>query len=319
MHIALLIAAQVLGALAHGPGATRPGFISLRAHASDVRPKASEGAADCDLACGDDAPKKCVEDCHAAVYQCMNTEKVHNTKETERCRKAILNGIKHVRTYNFEPEENAIQTSASKSEPENSKKHLEQLPNKTLPLNASILAADHKVPNKTLPNNTAILAADRKVVRNKCAGVCGENVNSSCITSCEMEMYQCIDHTLPHEEAEGKREECFKKVLKKYEGFKEEWNATHGLVARHDATITNATKNATAHYVVTDADRKMIKDVCDAACTKAGGGAPSSMCVTHCETDMYRCIKETLPDEMDERKKCRKDTQAKYEAWGSSL
>merc|ERR550514_2703643 len=99
-------------------------------------------------------------------------------------------------------------------------------------------------------------------------------------------MYQCIDHTLPHEEAEGKRKECFEKVLEKYKGFQEEWNKTHGFVARHDVNVTaanaaNATvhhkvifhsryykalegsANATAHYKVTEADMKMINDVCD--------------------------------------------------------
>jgi len=293
MRTSILIAVQVLGAVAslHGPGSIRPGFIALRA--SDGRPKASEGAGDCVLACGDGAPKNCVDDCNSAVYQCINNGGVANAKETQRCRKEILTGIKRVRT---------------------------------LSLNA--------LPNTTQTNKTTILAADQKLVRNKCHGVCGQNVNSSCVTECEMEMYSCIDSTLPDEVAEGKREECFKKVLKKYEGFKKEWNATHGFVARHDINVSTAkeinvtattkdingtTTNATVYYKVTDADRKMIKDVCNAACTKAGGGAPSSMCVTHCETDMYRCIKETLPNEMDDRKKCRSDTQAKYEAWGSSL
>jgi len=288
MRIVLPIAVQLLGVAAHGPGSPRPGFIALRA--SDGRPKASEGAADCELACGDDAPKNCVADCNSAVYQCMTDAGVTDTKEIQRCRKQILTGIKHVRTFSLAEQ-----------------------------------------PNKTLTNKTAVLAADQKAVRNKCAGVCGDNVNSSCITSCEMEMYQCINSTLPDEVAEGKREECFEKVLKKYEGFKEEWNATHGFavhhesnaksvnksVARHDINVS--TTNATVHYTVTEADRKMIKDVCNAACSKAGGGSPSSMCITHCETDMYRCIKETLPDEMDTRKKCREDTQAKYEAWGGSL
>lgn len=275
MRIVFLIAVQVLSAAGHGPGAIRPGFISLRAHASDGRPKASEGAADCDLACGDDAPKNCVQDCTSAVYQCIDKATVQNTQETARCRKEILTGIKRVRTVDL-----------------------------------GLIA------NKTLPNNTAILASDRKVVHGKCAGVCGDNVNSSCVTSCEMEMYRCIDQTLPAEVAEGKREECFKKVLEKYEGFKKEWNSTHGLVARHDIKTTSAN---TVHYTVTEADHKMIKDVCNAACSKAGGGAASSMCVTHCEADMYRCIKETLPDEMDTRKQCREETQAKYEAWGTSL
>jgi len=282
--VAVLIAIQLMGVAAHGPSSLKPGFIALRA--SDGRPKASDGAADCDLACGDNAPKNCVADCHSAVLQCMTSAGVADTKETRRCRKDILTSIKHVRTLSLREE-----------------------------------------PNKTMVNKTAILAADQKVVRNKCADVCGEDVDSSCITNCEMEMYSCINSTLPDEVAAGKREECFEEVLEKYKGFKEEWNSTHGFVAHHDFNATTkarhdvntTSKNATVHYTVTEADRKMIKDVCDAACAKAGGGAPSSMCVTHCETDMYRCIKETLPDEMDERKKCRADTQAKYEAWGSSL
>lgn len=290
MRISILIAVQILSEAALASRSPKAGFIALDAHDSNWRPKASESAADCDLACGEDAPKNCVTDCNSAVYQCIN---VANTSETQKCRKDILKGIKRIRSISLRL----------------AKRDLQQ------------------VPNKTLADNTTILAADRKLVRNDCAAACGDNVNSSCVTSCEMEMYACIDHTLPHEVAEGKREECFKKVLEKYKGFKEEWNATHGLVARHDAKVTtaatlttkNETKNVTAHYTVTQEDMKMIKDVCNAACTKAGGGAPSSMCITHCETDMYRCIKETLPNEMDERKQCRKDTQAKYETWGSSL
>jgi len=303
MRIAFLIAVHVLGVVAHGPGGVRSGFIALRANAHDGRPKASEGAADCDLACGDDAPKRCVADCNSAILSCISTAKVQHTKETERCRKEILTGIKHVRTMDLS---------------------LKQQPNTTLSNNAT------KQPNNTSANNTAILAADQKVIRNECAAACGDNVNSSCVTSCEMEMYQCIDHTLPKEEAEGKREECFKKVIEKYKGFKEEWNSTHGLVARHDVNTSTSkavrvnaknSSNATLHYQVTEADMKMIKDVCNAACTKASGkdGAPSSMCITHCETDMYRCIKETLPDEMDERKQCRKDTEEKYQNWGSGF
>lgn len=335
MH-AILIVLQVFAAGAHGPGAPRPGFIALRERDSDDRPKASEGAADCNLACGDDAPKKCVPDCNSAIVQCIN---VHDIKETQRCRKELLTGIKRVRTFTGIDHQTVL--------------NLGNLPDKTLPIEStSILAADPKLlgnNTRTKAANTTILAADRKLVRNKCAAACGQNVNSSCITGCEMEMYQCIDHTLPKEEAAGEREKCFKKVLEKYSKFQEEWEASHGFVARHNVntTSTNATlrkvkttksvteqnvnkttkkvpvqkvnvttAKAKTYYMVTDADRKMIKDVCNAACTKAGEGAPSSMCITHCETDMYRCIKETLPDEMDERKKCRKDTQAKYESWG---
>jgi len=173
-----------------------------------------------------------------------------------------------------------------------------------------------------------------------------------------MEMYQCIDHTLPHEEAEGKREECFEKVLKKYKKFEEEWDATHGLVVRHDVNITtnvtvrtnvttqqdvnktttkaavrknekhavaaqhdvnrtstNAT--ATVHAVIVEVsadDLKMIQEECRAACSKAQGStngtlstAQGKMCTTHCEADMYTCIKETP------QKQCRKEAKAKYE------
>lgn len=312
LGIAILIAVQVLGSVAHGPGGIRSGFIALRTHASDKRPKASEGAGDCDLACGDDAPKKCVPDCNSAVLHCMEANSVSNVKEVQQCRKQILTGIKRARTF-IPSQIKAFPIIASDNSSRNN-------------------ASSKQTGNASLPNKTAVLAADPIIVSDKCEGVCGQNVNSSCVTSCEMELYQCIDHTLPDEEAEGEREECFEKVLAKYKGFQKEWNATHGFVERHD--FNTATKNltatrtgnanttaanATVYYKVTEADMKMIKDVCDAACTKAGGGAPSSMCVTHCETDMYRCIKETLPDEMDERKQCRKDTQAKYEAWGSSL
>jgi len=294
MRVLILIAVQVLSVAA----VRRAGFF--RAFEYDARPKASESAADCDLACGEGAPKNCVPDCNAAVYQCIN---VADTAETQKCRNDILKGIKRIRTMTFPV------TKSDKTTTLAAKRDVQQLP------------------NKTLTGNTTTLAADRKVFRNECAAACGDDVDSSCITKCETEMYQCRNSTLPHEEAEGKRKECYEEVLDKYKSFKKEWNATHGFVARQHVNVTNAnaskgqnnTKSMAVHYTLTKDDEKMIKDVCNAACSKAGGGAPSSMCVTHCQTDMYRCIKETLPDEMDERKKCRKDTEAKYEAWGSSL
>merc|ERR1711904_620289 len=114
MRVAVLVAVQVLGAAAHGPDAPRPGFIALRTHDSNWKPKASD--ADCELACGDDAPKNCVPDCFSALYECVDAHRVNDKQTQTSCRHDILSGIKKVRDFNIvKPAAHSTATAASAS------------------------------------------------------------------------------------------------------------------------------------------------------------------------------------------------------------
>lgn len=145
------------------------------------------------------------------------------------------------------------------------------------------------------------------VMQGQCEDVCGSSVNSTCITQCEAEIYQCINSTVPEEVEAGQREACFEQVLEKYKKFKAEWDANHPYLVRH----ADQQARSKDHHELTAAERKAIHDQCEKWCSE-GHRTASSTCVTDCETDMYQCRMSTLPNEMDERKECRQRAEEKY-------
>jgi len=71
----------------------------------------------------------------------------------------------------------------------------------------------------------------RKMIRDQCASACGAGADSSCVTECQMEMYSCIDTTLPSEME--KRGKCQKEVIEKFSKFQEKWASEPAGEGKH--------------------------------------------------------------------------------------
>jgi len=133
-------------------------------------------------------------------------------------------------------------------------------------------------------------ASERKAIHFQCKGACGTGVDSSCLPSCETEMFACIDRDVLAD-----RKQCTDEVLEKYMKFAAKWHLQLKKV--------KATKK---FGELTVGERKAVKTACAELC------GSDSQCVTGCEADMYACIKETLPGQDDERAKCKQDVESKY-------
>lgn len=70
-------------------------------------------------------------------------------------------------------------------------------------------------------------SAELQRVQDKCADVCGKGVDSSCVPECQVDMYACLDHDRKTEEGAEKYDECEARVIKEFEKFDENWDATH--------------------------------------------------------------------------------------------
>lgn len=232
IRIAFLIAMQVM--VAHGSRVPKPGFIALRVEASDGRPKPSESAADCDLACGDEAPKKCVPDCHAALYECINEVSVGNTKESQRCKKKILEGIKHVRTFMMNIPTESVKTTTTTTTNgfgrERNATHViaaqhnanQTTVDATVQTNTTRGAVASNKTNKTTTNATGHAAMSPYEIKVECQGICttsytkgqadDEFINKTyhgyCTKDCTEEFSGCLHHH-PEDECRGHMKEKY--------------------------------------------------------------------------------------------------------------
>merc|ERR1719183_443578 len=70
----------------------------------------------------------------------------------------------------------------------------------------------------------------------------------------------------------------------------------------------------TALHVLTAEEIAAIHDECEKTCGHDVNLETSSMCITNCETEIYQCVKETLPQEKKagERDSCHDEVLAKY-------
>jgi len=129
-----------------------------------------------------------------------------------------------------------------------------------------VLTSYKKAPAEKKASTRGIKNVTKDRIYDECSAVCGDNVNSTCITNCEMEMYQCRDHTLPSEVESGDRDACEKKVLEKYKGFKADWDEDHALLMskskpREQVMITNKNVNKTIENVESKRDATSSKNV----------------------------------------------------------
>merc|ERR1719265_3116991 len=233
-------------------------YTSLVRHVANDQLKMIRGQ--CQSACGAGADSSCVAECEMEMYSCIDHTLPNEMEKRGKSQEDVLKKFKK------------FQEKWASAKPGEGK---------------------HFFLNTTHDGvNDALTEEQRAVIKKKCAAACGSNADSHCYTGCEVEMYACIDHTLPNEM--DKRETCKDDVIKKYESYTS--------LVRH----------------VANDQLKMIRGQCQSAC---GAGADSS-CVTECEMEMYSCIDHTLPNEMEKRGKCQEDVLKKskkfQEKWASA-
>merc|ERR1719329_750886 len=160
---------------------------------------------------------------------------------------------------------------------------------------------------ETNPVNLLSEADARAQITRACTIACDGSVNpisgpsSMCVTPCETEAYSCLDHNEPHDLV-SRVEKCEAEVVPKYETTEP---GCCNLIARAKSDKSCKCKKTTAVANVVDTkDPLNFLTEADAraritrACTVACDGSivenpirgPSSMCVTPCETEAYRCL-----------------------------
>lgn len=142
------------------------------------------------------------------------------------------------------------------------------------------------------------LSTERAAVRGQCEAICGPTVDSDCAIKCEVEMYACLDHN-SIEEADA-RQKCVADVAAKFGNY----DASH---SKDRAVQLVANK---ANHIASLKARS--HELCISVCTK-GLEVENSLCVTPCETEMYKCL--ALGDDAAEEKKCSEEVAAKYRSF----
>lgn len=167
------------------------------------------------------------------------------------------------------------------------------------------------------------VACDGSIVENPIRGP-----SSMCVTPCEAEAYQCLDKNDPHDLV-SRVKKCEAEVVPKYVTTEP---GCCNLIARAKVDTKKVCKCETK-IVSSKVEAKKPEDQvgflteADArarvtrACTIACDGSiienpirgPSSMCVTPCETEAYRCLDKNKPHDLVSRvKKCEAEVVPKY-------
>lgn len=144
-----------------------------------------------------------------------------------------------------------------------------------------------------------VSAAEKKEISDKCKQLCGASADSSCETSCEVEMYQCLDHNrtagLPSAELYKK---CTETVKAKYGDFEDDWDKTHGFFSKgdHDKSVS-----------------KGLDKVINSACEEACGDHVDSHCAIQCKNEMYWCVENmNHPSGPSINEACKEETMKKF-------
>mmetsp|Transcript_33276 Transcript_33276/g.75837 ORF Transcript_33276/g.75837 Transcript_33276/m.75837 type:complete len:182 (-) Transcript_33276:64-609(-) len=149
-----------------------------------------QGDYDCKAVCGGGVDSSCVPYCQTELYQCHDHDsKVPEGKEKfEECADAV---IKKFKVFGEEWEKNKLYFMSQQDA------------------------------------STLVAIGEREHMKEECQSVCGEGVDSSCVPSCEVELFWCYDFDRKVAEGKDKHEECTKKVLDHYKGFGEAWDKEH--------------------------------------------------------------------------------------------
>jgi len=185
--------------------------------------------------------------------------------------------------------------------------------------------------------------------KEQCNEACGEDVDVSCYTMCEVDMYECFDtNTPPGGEA---IETCEAEVVEKYKGFDEMWSSAMFFVNKgtskedgkcaevcgidsqcktacevemHTCEDTNTPKTedaipkcqeeVEAKYAKTVAFFASHGDIKERGENKCRNCGVDAMCRTACETAMYECYDVNTPKSEDKIKECQDEVEKKYQS-----
>lgn len=215
----------------------------------------------CKNACSADwkTESKCLTSCEAALYRCHNYNvTVPEEKQLfEDCEKRVLH------------------------EHENSA-HTQLTAHKALNISSS----------HTVARSRGFDAAALQGIRDSCHSSCGHNPSSSCLTGCEVEMYQCRDHNSTQPEGKKARDACEDAALEKWRAFAQGMDFAGHLTA-------NVTSTASFSHL-----RSSCLGVCAVNVSQG--------CQTGCEVELYQCMDRRvfLPG-------CEEKVLGKYRAMGT--
>jgi carboxypeptidase C (cathepsin A) len=118
-----------------------------------------------------------------------------------------------------------------------------------------------------------INGAEMDSIQDQCREACGEGVDASCVTECQVNMYQCLDFDKETPDGLKKYEACEKEAMEKYKAFAADWDVTHP----HLMAIG---KHVGAKKL------QLVHDRCVSGCKPKSDGS----CIPRCEVSSYSCF-----------------------------
>jgi len=222
----------------------------------------------CEAACSADSDASCVPECQVQMYKCFDFDRA--TQEGAAQHKACV-----------------------KKQTQFFVEYAEAVKNSSLSLPSFAAEQGPKGMNRAT-------LVELHQIADQCKGACGVGVDSSCVVECQVQMYTCLDHDRKTLKGSARYLNCTDKVVKKYEKFAADWDATHPYLL--------SLKNKV--------DANKLQAIYD-GCTDACGDGVDSSCVPECQVQMYRCLDHDSKTEEGavKYKKCEQDVLTKYEAF----
>mmetsp|Transcript_692 Transcript_692/g.1409 ORF Transcript_692/g.1409 Transcript_692/m.1409 type:complete len:192 (+) Transcript_692:43-618(+) len=151
---------------------------------------AETAAYDCHAACGEGVDSSCVPYCQTELYMCQDHDRsvTEGAEKFDKCAEGVMAKFEKFRS---EWDKNKLYFLAHKD------------------------------------STTLVTLAQRADMESECKGACGEGVDSSCVPSCEVELFWCFDYDRLLEEGKEKFDKCKAKVLEDYQGFGARWEKEH--------------------------------------------------------------------------------------------
>eukprot|EP00929_Paragymnodinium_shiwhaense_P093027 TRINITY_DN53068_c0_g1_i1.p1 TRINITY_DN53068_c0_g1~~TRINITY_DN53068_c0_g1_i1.p1 ORF type:complete len:312 (+),score=82.55 TRINITY_DN53068_c0_g1_i1:122-1057(+) len=204
----------------------------------------------------------------------------------------------------------------------------------------------HKSSNATSLGMSS--AHDVRGDQEKCSQACGDNVDVSCYTMCEVDMYECFDTNTPP--GGEPIETCQKSVLEKYADFEKMWAAASVFLSKASGHNERCKKTCgNDSYCISACEVEMYEcvdvhtpqneqgigpcqdeveakfaktvsfllahnDLKERGYSMCGNCGVDAMCRSACETEMYECYDANTPRSEDKIKSCQDEVQNKYKS-----
>eukprot|EP00747_Dinoflagellata_sp_TGD_P065804 gnl/TRDRNA2_/TRDRNA2_154511_c0_seq3.p1 gnl/TRDRNA2_/TRDRNA2_154511_c0~~gnl/TRDRNA2_/TRDRNA2_154511_c0_seq3.p1 ORF type:complete len:214 (-),score=51.48 gnl/TRDRNA2_/TRDRNA2_154511_c0_seq3:107-748(-) len=199
----------------------------------------------------------------------------------------------------------------------------------------AVLACTHAIKAPVIGNSTAQIKLDgggvnyqellKKQIHEECmvhckpeGATCSQcEVDSHCVSECEVEMFRCHDHNRTTVAGKPQYDACTEKAEDEARALANPSKKKAPAAAAPAAAkflLNNVTSTSYEVGYISKIEQARVKGICKDACAKSGDSVDSS-CVPQCQVDIYNCMDANRKTEEGKKQyeECEERTIEKYE------